>query len=390
MPSSRPEKPLSWNAFLRCFTRVELAPDCGLIARTDAVSPAYLRRIRLWNFLEAWAVFALVMAVVWCAYWLDKDATKTARLVLALPTMLWMFVLSPLVHYRFEKDIFLLPNQQRRGMGLYFWEFRGLGNPFRYYVGKDGEPPLVVKHWRCVAAVMAAMAVLYLSAAWTFSAEIDARYAAKIAACGGKPQFITLLLGGLLAAWFFVLIPFMVRLDNFARSLRFILAFLAATLVFMVLFNLFFQFVLDPLRGVLEPNHFLRLRGALARERIGALADLPAIGGQWSGYVTWGWVQQLIFASYFGVLFGRAFPVERSRRDLAKACLCSATAFSLVHLPNFWLMVFTFSGGIFGTLFFYQMFNLFALGFSHGFAGSLLNKLTPINFSVGPDQMPGR
>ena len=128
----------------------------------------------------------------------------------------------------------------------------------------------------------------------------------------------------------------------------------------------------------------------MARDRIGALADLPAIGGQWSGYVTWGWVQQLIFASYFGVLFGRAFPVERSRRDLAKACLCSATAFSLVHLPNVWLMVFTFSGGIFGTLFFYQMFNLFALGFSHGLAGSLLNKLTPINFSVGPDQMPGR
>ena len=31
-----------------------------------------------------------------------------------------------------------------------------------------------------------------------------------------------------------------------------------------------------------------------------------------------------------------------------------------------------------------------AAPFSHGFAGSLLNKLTPINFSVGPDQMPGR
>jgi len=67
MTSFPPEKILSWNLFRRCFTRVELPRDCGLIARTDAVSPAYLRKIRRWNFLEAWGVFALVMAVVWCA-----------------------------------------------------------------------------------------------------------------------------------------------------------------------------------------------------------------------------------------------------------------------------------------------------------------------------------
>jgi len=106
--------------------------------------------------------------------------------------------------------------------------------------------------------------------------------------------------------------------------------------------------------------------------------------------VTWGWVQQFIFAGYFGVLFGRAFPVERSRADLMKAVFCTSFCFSMVHLPNVWLMVFTFFGGIFGTIFFYQMFNLFALGFSHGFGGSLLNQLTPINFSVGAGQMRGR
>jgi len=51
-------------------------------------------------------------------------------------------------------------------------------------------------------------------------------------------------------------------------------------------------------------------------------------------------------------------------------------------------MVFTFLGGFLGTFFFLQTHNLFALGMSHGFAGSLLNKLTPINFSVGAGQMP--
>ncbi|MBW7862965.1 MAG: hypothetical protein H3C30_00970 [Candidatus Hydrogenedentes bacterium] len=389
MPSPMSEV-ISWPLFKRCFTRVDLVRDSGLIARTDAVSESYLNRIRWWNFLEAWGVFLLVLLVVWCAYWLDKGDTARMRAAIAIPTMLWMFILSPLVHYRFERDIFVLPHQQPRGLGLYFWEFRGLGNPWRYYVGKDGEPPLLVKHWRCVAAVLAAMALLYLSAAWTFSAEIDERYGEYYAACGGKTGFIVLLLGGILLGWLFVAIPFMVRLDNFARSVRFIAAFLVSAFVMVLLFNALFQFVLEPLRDSLEGWHHLRLRGTPARERLAALSDPLAIGGQWSGYVTWGWVQQLIFASYFGVLFGRSFPVDRSRWELFKACLCSATVFSLIHLPNVWLMAFTFFGGVFGTLFFYQMFNLFALGFSHGFGGSILNKLTPINFSVGPDQMPRR
>ena len=385
MPS--PDSVPFFEGLKRCFTRIELARDGGLIARRGAVPDDRLAFIRRTYFWEAVIVFLLVMAVVWCEYWLDKAGTKAFRIALGAPTMLWMFILSPIVHCRVDGPVFLQPHQQWNALGWYFWEFRGLGNPLRYYVGTENQPPLIIRHWRCVAAVLAAMTLLYVSAAFNFSREIDERYAQHYAAFGGKTGFILFLLCALNLGWLFLGIPFMVRLDNFAKSLRFVAAFLIGAVVLIILFNLFFQFVLEPFRAPLENWHYIRLRGPAPAERLHALANPLGIGGQWSGYVTWGWFQQLIFASYFGVLFGRAFPVERSRADLMKAVLCTAFCFSMVHLPNVWLMVFTFAGGVCGTILFYQMFNLFALGFSHGFGGSLLNQLTPINFSVGPSQM---
>jgi len=233
------------------------------------------------------------------------------------------------------------------------------------------------------------MSTLYICAAITFWTEIDIRYGQYYSdTIVSKLLFIAELFLAINLLWLFAGFPFMVRLDNFTKCLRFIAAFLLGGFVFILLFNLFFQLVLEPFRDALESWHFIRLRGAPAGERLAVLADPFAIGGQWAGYVTWGWVQQLIFTGYFGVLFSRAFPINTSRRELTKACLCTATAFCLVHLPNVWLMVFTFLGGFLGTFFFLQTHNLFALGLSHGFAGSLLNKLTPINFSVGAGQMP--
>lgn len=378
-----------WDILKRTYTTVELEEKGGFIAKQGGHTPGYIAAIRWWNFIEAWLVFGVVMAVVWCEYWLDDEGTFTFRLAVALPSLLWMFILSPLVHYRFEKGIFLQPGQEKHGLSLYFWEFRGLGNPIRYYFGRDGEAPLVLKHKDIVLGLLLFMSALYLSAAVTFSEEINTRYGHLYGdSAAGKMLFIAGLLLALNLLWLFVGFPFMLRLDNFRECLRFIVAFLIGAVVFILLFNLFFQVVLEPFRDSLESWHYIRLRGAPARDRLAVLADPLAIFGQWSGYVTWGWVQQLIFAGYFGVLFSRAFPVERSRWDLTKACLHTAIVFSLVHLPNVWLMVFTFLGGFLGTFFFLQTHNLFALGISHGFGGSLLNKLTPINFSVGAGQMP--
>ena len=377
------------DALKRTYTTIELEKDAGIVARTEGHTRGYIAAIRWWNFLEAYGVFVLVMAVVWCEYWLDKEGTHAFRMAVALPSLAWMFILSPLVHYRYEKTVFLQPGQEKHGLSLFFWEFRGLGNPLRYYLGRDGERPLLFTHKKTVIGLLLFMSALYLSAAITFRGEIDVRYGQYYGdSVVAKVLFIAGLLAALNLLWLFVGFPFMLRLDNFAKSLRFIFAFLLGAVVFMLLFNLFFQVVLEPFRDSLESWHHFRLRGAPARDRLAILADPLAIFGQWAGYVTWGWVQQLIFAGYFGVLFSRAFPVERSRWELTKACLHTAVVFSLVHLPNFWLMVFTFLGGFLGAFVFLQTHNLFVLGISHGFGGSLLNKLTPINFSVGAGQMP--
>ena len=370
------------------YVSIVLEPDSGISARTDAVAPDYLRKIRIWNFVEAAAAFVVVLAVVWCQLLFDKNGTWAFRMIVGVPSMLWMFVLSPMVHWRFERDIFLSPQQQRRGLGLYFWEFRGLGNPLRYYLPLDGDQPLAQKHWRVVLGALTAMTVLFLCAAITFSGEIDERYGHFY---GDNPVkkivFIVELLVAIDLGLLFLAFPVMLRLDNFARSLRFIIAFMLAAIVFVLFFNIFFQVALEPFRETLNDWHYIRLRGAPARERMAALADPFALGGQWSGYVIWGWIQQFIFMSYFGLLFSRAFDVARSNTQVLLACLCTATVFSLIHLPNVWLMFFTFAAGFFGTLYFLECRNLFAFGFVHGFGGSLLNKLAPINFSVGPDQI---
>ena len=210
----------------RCFTRIELPNDAGLIARRGVVPEDRLKSIRRAYFLEAVIFFLVTLSVVWCEYWLDKSGTKLFRGVVGVPAVLWMFILSPIVHSRTDGPVFLQPHQQWNALGWYFWEFRGLGNPLRYYVGRDGQPPLMIKHWRCVAAVMAAMTLLYVSAAFNFSKEIDERYASHYASFGGKLGFILFLLCVIDLAWFFIAIPFMVRLDNFANSVRFIAAFL--------------------------------------------------------------------------------------------------------------------------------------------------------------------
>jgi len=262
----------------RTFTSIDLETDAGIIARTEGCTPRQLNAIRWWNFVEAWVVFALVIAVVWCEYWLDDQGTQLFRLVVALPTLLWMFLFSPLVHYRYEKHIFLRPGQVKHGLSLYFWEFRGLGNPVRYYQGWENERPLLVTHWKTVLGVLVFLSALYLCAAITFWTEIDNRYGQYYDdTTGSKLLFIAALLVALNVLWLFVGFPFMLRLDNFTKCLRFIAAFLLGSLAFILLFNLFFQVVLEPYREALDTWHFIRLRGEPAGERLAVLADETAL-----------------------------------------------------------------------------------------------------------------
>ncbi len=372
----------------KAFTTFYPEPDSGIVVVDPNIPSTRVTALRRWNFIEALVAFTAVLAVVWCELVLSKDATATFRYAFGIPVMVWMFILSPMVHYRFEKEVFLTEAQRRHGLGWYFWELRGLGNPLRYYFSLDGQPPLIRKHWRAVLVATLAWTALFVCAAITFHEEMNEKWVH----IHGESLLATIAFRGALillidAILLFVALPVMLRLDNAARSLRVLLAFMSSLFLMVLLFNLFFQVAVEPFREGLSQYNYIDLRGATASERFFALFHPIDFGGQWSGYVLWGWIQQFIFLSYFGVLFGKAFDVVHSKSARCKACFCTALFFGLIHLPNAWLMFFTFTGGFWGAFLFYQCRNLFVVGFVHGGAGSLLNRMTPINFSVGPGQI---
>jgi hypothetical protein len=296
----------------------------------------------------------------------------------------WTLVISPCVHYRFEKDLFLTKAQQRLGFWFYFFECRGLGSPLRYYLPMHGEPPFIKKYWKTVLAVTLGIDVLFVCAMITFNTEILERFKDTAGTTPGQHMFFRIYmlmlidLGLILIAY-----PFMLRLDNFRASLKFMSAFVLLLLVFAFAGNFLFHLDEPGLREYFKDNPAMSLRGPTTMERLHEITPIN-VGAQWSGYVFWGFLQQLLFMGVFSVQFCRAFDVGRSRLQLFLACLCSAALFGLIHIPNFWLSVVTWSGGFVGSLYSMQCRNLFTLGVIHGLGGTMMNKLLPINFSVGP------
>lgn len=183
----------------------------------------------------------------------------------------------------------------------------------------------------------------------------------------------------------FIAYPVMLRLDNFHASVKFIIAFLIFTIPLILIFNLFFQ-VVEPILGpILADNPYMNFRGDPAAVRLATL-NIVEVLAQWSGYVFWGWLQQMLFLSVYNTYFARAFDI-REKKQLYYSSFCTALFFGLIHIPNFWLSLFTFISGFVWAMFFVQERNLMAMGIMHGFGGTLLNKLVPINFSVGPSQV---
>ena len=100
-----------------------------------------------------------------------------------------------------------------------------------------------------------------------------------------------------------------------------------------------------------------------------------------AAYCVWGLFQQYLLNSY---LANRLLALASERR----VPLIAATIFSLVHLPNWFLMAVTFGAGYASTLIFMKYRNLYFLGLVHGLIGTLLFVVIPDSIShhlrVGP------
>lgn len=127
------------------------------------------------------------------------------------------------------------------------------------------------------------------------------------------------------------------RTDNFLQAMRLLLLPMLAGAVVMALIGWYLG----------------SLRFALPRNRM-AILWLPFVG------MAWGLLQQYVLQAFFNrraqMVWGRG----------AVSVIVVALIFAVIHLPNLWLAVATFVGGLIWAAAYQRAPNLLALGLSHG------------------------
>jgi len=97
-------------------------------------------------------------------------------------------------------------------------------------------------------------------------------------------------------------------------------------------------------------------------------------------YCLWGLFQQYLLNGYFLNRFAEMRP--------AAAPLIAALSFSVIHAPNWFLMIVTLLGGFASAQIYLRFRNLYVLGLAHGILGFLLYLCVPDGIShhlyVGP------
>ncbi len=126
------------------------------------------------------------------------------------------------------------------------------------------------------------------------------------------------------------------------------------------------------------------------------------------GYLFWGALQQVLFASYFGTRFRKAFspaievatpgqPTRQEEKALYgkrfMVSILSGSFFGLIHIPSWTLAGFTIVLGVAISWLYMKdgNRNLIAIGLMHGFLGSIAGTFftgDTVEMSVGPGNVP--
>jgi hypothetical protein len=361
---------------------IKVSKDDGIIVQNPNIDPRELKKVRLINFIEPFIVYGLALIIIWVSQ-LDEDLWWMWVTLGIL--VLWMLIISPWVHYEKlnEKNIFLRPEQQN--FWFWFFECRGMGSVKKYYQRDENGKPGFLKYKDSILKIVLIMDLLILCVPYAFEKEYDEIMvdlfgnASTLTRLGGS---IILLIAADIGLVFFMF-PLMLRLDNLKESFSLLVWLAVVGIPFVIILNQFFQIFYEDL---LFLEGAQGMKGDPPYDRLDQF-NLLDFGGQMTGYVFWGWAQQLLFLSIFSTNFCRSFDLEKKPKAPYIAAGFSAFFFGLIHLPNFWLSIITWGAGFFWSLHFMENRNLFIFGMSHGLLGTLGNKLLPISYNVGPNSV---
>lgn len=349
----------------------------GVLADPALASKPAVKVLRVFNFIEPVLIISVMLFVI--NKGVSKEMARETVHNILFYLLVWSLFISPLVHYPFERKYFLTQEERDRGILYYYFECRGLGNPFTHFYARRGSA--IRRYWREMLGVTLFIFALFCCCyAYRHVNNIPPREKWYTTGSLSRGIFLSVpnmaLLGLVVVVFVY---PVMVRWDNFRAALPRAAAFVL-TLISIVFAAAFaFMAVEDWLRPAAESSVYFALHGKTCVERFTNLKLLSVLS-QAAGYSLFGFIQQIIFCSIFAVQFARAFDISASKKQLFLACLCSGAAFGLAHWANFWLGMLTFGGGVIGSAFFFQHRNVFAFGVGHGLIASLACQLWPISF----------
>ena len=314
------------------------------------------------NAIEFFGVMAFILIDLWLlaypAVLLGIEWLNTLSIILLVIGALYLFFVSPNIH----KDEF------------HGW---GLGNPIDLV--KEIRKANQKRKYLLIIIVMGLIVGLTLAVyfLWNEVADfinIDQETALDLKdSMGGS--LVIILLGAIVA---FLFSTICIRYDNFLSALK--------TAFLIIIPMAIFMLILGPLINGLDV--FEAFKPAEFALNV-------------FGYIFWGFIQQLLFSSYFGTRIRKGIPPaqdlsspsQKRRRWLV--AFINGSFFGLLHIPSWWLLLGTWILGIFLSYVFMEdkNRNLVALGFIHGFLGSMLGWLfsskeaeggLDIEMSVGP------
>ncbi len=324
---------------------------------------------RRYNFYEALIAQVVLNVILW-AIWFPAELADNEIVRIVSYTLLGMLVVFGLVTAPFRhKDT------------LKGW---GIGDP-RHVIDKIRYGPTKSKvFFITILCVLVAIGICALWFLWTDIAdsvfnmsEVDA-----LAFQATPAGIIVIPLLGVIIALLLGLV--VIRYDNFLNALKMTIIIILIASPPLIGLALYFQ-----------PNFLSMVNWG--DFMIGVL-----------GYIFWGAVQQLAFASYFGTRFRKAFspaievatpgqPTRQEEKALYKkrlvVSLLSGSFFGLIHVPSWTLVGFTIILGIAISWLYMKDTNrnLIAIGFMHGVLGSMASTFFTgdvVEMSVGPSHVP--